>query len=397
MKMEKEHNLLTKRLLAEGYTADKHPTNVEVGRPMRMDASDPLDNYDGGFVYKRWWIHRKTFKTPCGLQCEGSSCMSGLYYMGMEWSYENDLALIHCPYDKADCLLKHPYMREAPVNKYHCDVHLTEEEYQYEGSVEELKKLRDDEIEKEAAEFSVRRKGRTCRHHMRYDREAKAWSMRYDPNVCATMGCAGECPILGRKLDRKRGNVFYDIKMTYRRYDLDGTLFEGQIDTYVEKGARFLERPASMDICRNIVKLCGEEIERRVKLNRFHQELFFAEYHGRQFSVEILNIRAEEKESRDLLQDLRDIKGGATIVHVSDAQKHQKEEKKKKRREAQEKKIRKLEKKLLEVGYHNLEEHSLDRVHADKWLGPERIEELEEKRKKLEREKENQPMQLSMF
>ena len=53
------------------------------------------------------------------------------------------------------------------------------------------------------------------------------------------------CPILGRPLDKAKGNVYYDIKKTYRRYDLDGTLFEGQIDTEIEKGIRFFEHPVS--------------------------------------------------------------------------------------------------------------------------------------------------------
>lgn len=94
--------------------------------------------------------------------------------------------------------------------------------------------------------------------------------MNYDPLRCARSGCHGVstgnigegviCPVLGRKLDPKRGNVYYDVKTRGRRYDLDGTLFEGQIDTVIQKGIRFLEHPVSMDICRSIVKLCGRKL-----------------------------------------------------------------------------------------------------------------------------------------
>jgi hypothetical protein len=44
----------------------------------------------------------------------------------------------------------------------------------------------------------------------------------------------------------------------------------------------------------------------------------------------------------------------------------------------------------LENGYESLEKFSVDRRHADKWLGPERIAELEQMR--LEKEKERREM-----
>ena len=59
--------------------------------------------------------------------------------------------------------------------------------------------------------------------------------------------------------------------------------------------------------------------------------------------------------------------------------------------------VRRLEKKLLESGYESLKEYSTDRRHADKWLGPERIAELEKLRQLKEKEKKEQPVQLSLF
>ncbi len=56
-----------------------------------------------------------------------------------------------------------------------------------------------------------------------------------------------------------------------------------------------------------------------------------------------------------------------------------------------------LEKKLLENGYDSLEEYSTDQRHADKWLGPERIAELEKMRPLKEKEEKEQPVQLSLF
>ena len=50
----------------------------------------------------------------------------------------------------------------------------------------------------------------------------------------------------------------------------------------------------------------------------------------------------------------------------------------------------------MTVGYANLEPHSLDRVHADKWLGEERIDELEKLRLQQEQKKTEAPQQITM-
>lgn len=393
-----EYNELTKRLLAEGYTAENYPkTMVRIPSSFcgKGKNGNPLDNFYGGFEYVRHWIFEKTFKTPCGLQCKGYTCFTGMSYMGIEWSFENDMALVHCPHDCADCKLKHEHAGGA--NKYHCNVHLVDEEYQYEGSIEHFNKLRDDEIQRKKASFELQRNGRTCPHHMKYVRDKGEWVMNYDPSDCARNRCIGYCPILGRELDKKKGNVYYDVKISFRRYDLDGTLFEGQIDTQITKGNRVFEHPVSMDICKNYVKLCSNELVQHIKLNKYHAELFFAEYHGRYFTVDIYNIRAEERESRDLMQDLQDIKDGISITHASDEVKRNKEYKKERRKLTNEAKIKRLEKKLLTVGYENMESYSIDRIHADKWLGAERIEELEKLRQQKLREEQNKPTQLSLF
>ena len=398
-----EYNELTKNLLAEGYTADNHPKYVEVGRTCQ-EKDNPIDNLDGGFLYYRWYVHEKAFRTPCGLMCKGTSCMSSLSYNGQEWSFENDMATIHCPYYKCDCKEKDSGLPREGVLKDICNVHMTDEEYQYAGSVEDILKLQEDEIRRKKISFSLQHNGRTCDSHMHYDRDTAQWRMHYDPGTCAMIKCTGRvedmgmrgiCPILGRKLCKEKGNVYYDLKISFRRKDLDNTLFDGQIDTQVMKGIKVFDYPVNMDICRNYVKLCKDKIIWKVE-SEYHAELFFAErYERNEFAVEVLNIRAEQKESRDLMQDLMDIQNGIKVAHASDIEKSDKATKKKRRQQAQGKKIAKLEKKLLEVGYENLEEYSLDRIHADKWLGKDRIDELEYMRK--QKMKEKKPVQMSMF
>lgn len=115
------------------------------------------------------------------------------------------------------------------------------------------------------------------------------------------------------------------------------------------------------------------------------------------WKVEVTNIRAEQRESRDLMQDLQDINDGIEIVHASDQKKREKDQKKARRQTAAEKRIQKLEKKLIDIGYENLPETSLDRVHADKWFDPDRLEELAEMRKRKLKEEQERPVQLSLF
>ena len=83
----------------------------------------------------------------------------------------------------------------------------------------------------------------------------------------------------------------------------------------------------------------------------------------------------EYRESRDLIQDLADIREGIKIVHASDAAKTKKREKSARRIARREKSIQKLEKKIVETG---LEPGSLDEIHARKWLEKERLNELQE-------------------
>lgn len=402
--MEKKYNLLTQRLLEMDYTAENYPDYVRLDKKY-PNSEDPLDNFHGGFTFQRWWIYERTFRTPCGLQCKGLRCHAGgMSYMGIDWVFENDMATITCPYEKNNCKQKHELLQTGGVLRFWCNVHMADEEYRYEGSVEQMLKLHDDEIKQKKIGFSLQRHGRICENQMCFDRDKQEWYMVYDPEVCARLRCGGnwkdggdgECRILGRKLDKKKGNVYYDIKTTRRRADLDGTLFEGQIDTEVTKGNRVFDHPVSMDICRNYVKLCSNELIQRIRLNH-HAELFFAEYYGIPYKLEVLNIRAEQRESRDLMQDLQDLRDGIAISYYADDARAAKEEKREKRRLAKEKRIEKLEKKILEVGYDNLEPGSLDRIHAAKWLSKERITELEELHRQQEQEKHNQPVQMNLF
>lgn len=400
MKSEKAYNLLTQRLLAEGYTAENHPDYVFL--PYGWDKEDPLNNLYGGFQYYGWHTYSKVFKTPCGIQCKGMRCITGMYYQNKNFTFEDDAPVIHCPYHNKGCLQKDAALRDAGIIGDMCNVHMVDEEYQYEGSVEEIIKMEEDEIRRKKIGFELMRNGRTCPIHMDYNQEKGEWTMTYNPRNCAHLKCRGQiggssqniCPILGRELDPQKGNVFYDIKIRRYRADLDGTLFEGQIDTHITKGVRLYEYTVSMDICRNIVKLCQDEIRQKVAME-YHEETFRALYHNREFTVEVINIRAEQRENRDLMQDLQDIKEGIIITHESDRIKQNSAMKKKRREDSKQKRIVAIERKILSQGYGNLE--SIDQKKACKLLGFDRIDELEAIREEKMQEEQEEFVQISMF
>ena len=126
-------------------------------------------------------------------------------------------------------------------------------------------------------------------------------------------------------------------------------LFDGQKEISIQKGCRLLETGKSMTICENIVRYGRKQII-SYEHTKYHSEMFV---YG--WKVEVLNIRAERRESRDLLQDLQDIREGITIVHASDQEKRNKELKKQNRAKQKEKREKRLEQKIVQNGWDSLE------------------------------------------
>lgn len=394
---EKGYNKLTQQLLAEGYTAEHFPDYVKVDTS-RFTGNDPLHNLGGGFVYHRYISDRFVYKTGCGKYVLGKNVIQQMSHMGVEWTHENDNPVFRCPYDCAQC--EH---NDEKLHGMHggglcihcfCTCHRTEEGYDYENSIEKAERERQDEKEEKYLEFVKEHNGRVCENHAYYDERTRTWSLRYEPYNCANMCFAkdGYCPILGRQLSKKRGNVYYDLKKSSTRLQegRQASLFDGIEDVSIVKGIRYFKKPVSMDIAESFVKLQKDSIYSRLYWN-FSEERFA----NPTFQFEVLNVRAEAKPSRDLLQDLEDIKAGITIIHDSDMEKRTNELKKDRRKKTAENRVKRLEKKILEVGYESLEEHSLDRVHADKWLTEERLAELESIR--LAKLTEVVPVQMSLF
>lgn len=395
-----EYNKLTQMLLDQGYSAEDYPKDkVHIASGCYSGDGNPLDNIYGGFEYNRIYCDAFTYKTGCGMHVIGENVISNMGFSGEEWCHENDNPVVRCPYDKPNCPMNderlHGMCGGGNCIQCFCVCHKTEEPYDYEHSFEKAEKDRQDEKERKYQEYSKAHNARICQRHMYYDERTREWHMIYEPNKCANMCYSqnGYCPILGRELSKKRGNVYYDLKTsgTVKQQEEQYSIFDGDEWTHIEKGMRFFKKPCSMDICEAFVKVQSDEIQHWYMVN--HSVDFM---YDKSFKAEILNIRAEAKPSRDLMQDLQDIKDGITITHASDTEKRAKESKREKRKEAQQKKIERLEKKLIEVGYENLESYSIDRVHADKWLGKKRISELESLRKEKIKAEQSKPQQMTL-
>ena len=389
------YNKLTKQLLAAGYTADNFPKDkVHIAHGCYSRNGNPLDNIYGGFEYNRIYYETFIYKTGCGMFVKGKNVLTNMGVSGEEWCHENDNPVVRCPYDKSHCPQNDSRLYGERGGglciQCWCVCHRTDEPYEYENSFEKADKERHEEMERKYQEYSDAHSGRVCRRHMYYDERKREWHLSYEPAGCARMCYSGYeyCPILGKQLSTKRGNVYYDLKKSGIRRD--GTLFDGEEWVSIEKGRRFFDNPVSMDICEAFIKVQSEEILHWYQIN--HSTEWMCD---KDLKVEVLNIRAESRPSRDLLQDLQDIKAGIEISHASDTEKQVKEQKREKRQKAKEKRIQAIEKKIMEIGYGNME--WVDQNRACKLLDFDRIDELEELRQQKLTEAQEKPTQITMF
>lgn len=384
-----DYNLLTKRLFEEGYTKDNYPDYIK-----------GFNSFYGGFEYKRCYLDKLVYITPCGLHCKSSTAMGGMSFDGINWEFENDCPVIHCPYYKKPC----DKTQECFRDREWCAVHQINKEWTYNGSVEELQDRNAKEKERLKQEFIQAHNGRVCEQHMRFDPYKKEWLFNYDPTRCANGFCHVQhssfadgslCPVLNKVITREKGNVYYDVRFTGRDYTKDGTLFEGERFEQVVKDVPLYSKPISLEIAKAIAKLCREHIEFMVRYNSkwFSSiTLYKAERGEIDLSWKVENIRAEKRVVRDLLADLEDIDNGVQVVHEIDERKRRKEEKTKRKQEAKDKKVLSLERKIIKNGLNELSYSEQKAV--GKYIDPCRQRELN---RQHEQQAADKPKQLSLF
>lgn len=337
----KEKNKLTWQLLDSGYTPENHPEYVQWR--------------DGIYEFEYTWkfLNTVVWESPCGLLRKGSVAPGYMSYMGIDWRPENNNPTFACPLRKVGCELNHEVLRgRQTYGTVQCAFRFAGKPYDYDNSVEAIYTMFDSF--KEQARKILYRKFRGYRQAIerynyckcvRWDSETERWRAKYDPSVCAR-GCGyinTLCLITGKEIDRsQKANVFYDLKVA--RIRRDGTIFDGEKVVSITKGIKAFSSSQPLTICEEYAKRNKKDIMDRAR-SQMSREIHF----NPDIEIEVLNIRAERRESRDLLQDLRDIQEGIQVVHASDLKKQAAQAKRDRRAARQEAKKRKTERRSIET------------------------------------------------
>jgi len=327
-------NKLTEQLLAEGYTKDNHPDYVE------------WSNYkDFEFTHK--YLLETVWETPCGLLKKGINSYNHMSHMGVTYCPENNNPRFGCPYfDEKSCEYR------IDTNEFwgcNCIYHLSDKSYNYEQSVE---KLWDewDRIKHEAWLEVIKDCGYCT--NFNWDRKSRKYIPRYKIGACIGIKCQNEiCAVTRKPRNLEKVNIFYDLlrEKHYKKGLIEDT------ERSIEKGIKVFESPVARTDAEIWLKLNKKRFEPR-KTRKDRTDEYFSENHGKtgfgeyqffEFKATALNIRIERRESRDLLQDLRDAKEGFEVTHASDQAKAAKKNKSERRKKHQEDKIKRREKKNI--------------------------------------------------
>lgn len=326
-------NLLTEKLLAEGYTKENHPDYVEW-------------SHWQDFEYTRDYLVASVWETPCGLLKKGMGYNNGSH-MGVNYCPENDNPRCGCPYyDEKPCQHR---LDTTKLWGWNCVYHQTDRTYDYEHSVE---KLWDewDRIKHQA--WLEATQGIYCAC-MEWDRKKRKYlPTRYYAQNCINANCQNEiCLITKRLRNLNKVNIFYDV---LREWHYKKGLIEFE-DKKIEKGVKVFKKSAARTDAELWLKRNKDKIFRPKNDDR--RDMYFSEYHGKagfgeydffEFTVTVQNIRIERRESRDLLQDLADAAEGMEVIHTSDILKQEKEAYRQRKEKRKEAKQRKLEKQNIE-------------------------------------------------
>ena len=379
-------NELTRRLLAEGYKPEDTPPG------MCAYAA-----HEGGWTYDIATLRSMIYETPCGLLAKGDHFTNGyMSYGGIDWRPENDNPVICCPvFTSEPCPLMHPALQRLHMNCHgtssdivrQCDCHPTKRPYAYECSVDEVSDRGQQEANRRWELFSAAHKGRVCRFQSAYGRTTKEWHTWYDPMDCAHMNCR-YCDVLAKELDLKRGNVFYDLRMSCTQKG--SGLFPNQRKVSITKGCKLLKKTTSLSVCDAIVKYGRHRVDEYIR-NKYHRELFF----DSTLEIEVLNLRAARMDTRDIHQDLQDIANGIEVIHAADTLKAANAQKRARREAAKQQRIRKAERMILTNGWDALDDGWKHR--AEKLLDDDRIEELVAQWERSKTEKPPVEDQISIY
>lgn len=361
-----QYNCLTLQLLQEGWTKNDTPPLCK-----------PWNKWYGGWEYDYRQVSDFVFETPCGLLIQQADMDRSGYmsYMGVDWTEENDCSTIICPrYSRTEqCRLNHPLLEEHEAAGCHyehltfCAVHRTGRVYDYDHSVQKVIDQAKAEEEMLWDAFRASHGGRVCRHHSRYNRRTKTWSIMYNPRNCAHYAAScGHCSILDVDVDTTRANVYYDVKRSWTE-PADGLIPEKRRMS-VTKGYKVFEKNVPLTVCEAVVKYGRKDIR-----EMFAQNHSWDMYQDHSLRLELINFRAKRVDTRDLMQDLEDVAAGIEVFHKTDNDKAITEQKNQRKEMAKLKKIARMEKDVISR-FDELEEYRRKRIY--KTLGEDRVYEL---------------------
>lgn len=391
-----DYNLLTKRLLAEGYDENHYPSHVQVAGG-QFGSGNKLNNLYGGFEYKRTFTDARTYRTPCGLSCKGISAFD-MHWIH-DYTHENDNPIINCP-TQCDGCRHRPEPFASARDDYHCPVKATKKEYDQIHSVE-AEKAKFEAWRSQKKDEYLTKHPRYCKNHLFWDAKAKEWRFHYSPLNCRNYNCIGkECPVLGKIIRPDKGNIFYDLEANFPDRSKDGTFFEGERITEKTIGIQYFDKPELLDICEACIKAEKEHILWIIKTNKVAKMygswmLFQARLGKVDFSYTISNMRAEKRNARDLEEDIRNAENGIFIRSAAEEERKEKERKREKRDQAKEKKIEQARKLIIRKGLDGMEEY--ERKKVIKLLDSSDIVKAQHEHDAEQRRKENAPVQMSLF
>jgi len=375
-------NELTKTLRRAGHKKDG---------PIPPGCREYRD-YNGGWTYTYQAIRQLVFETPCGLLTRdgGTGSMS---YGGVCWKPENFTTSITCPvyFNGEGCSLVHESLKDCRFGTMQmCGCQLTQRTFDYEQSVD---KAHDDiwrEAEVKFEDFKAQMGGRICKNHCRYRRAKRQWEFNYDPLKCG-QACHNRdfCPVLDKEISKEKGNVYYDIKETWIKKGYG--LLPDETIVKIIKGKRHFNRQKSMTICEAIVEAGALQEGLWFKMS-----VSFVQAESGLVNREIINVRAEKRPSRDLLQDLQDIRDGVEVIHESDSKKAAKaayQERKIKRSEQAKRKAIRI---LADESLDSTERYAAARKLAKLKMSYDEIQAAKAEYKQ-EQEKRKAPIQLDIF
>lgn len=392
-----EYNELTKRLLAEGYTAEKHPAYVRVAGGQFGDGN-ALNNLYGGFEYLRMYADDRTYETPCGLLCKGRMAMD-LCFNGKTYSHENDNPVIHCPMRSNECSLRKT-MNTHGIDGALCPVKPTSKPYDQIHSAE-AENAKFEAWRSQKRDEYIAQHPRHCPNHLRWDDKAKEWAFNYSPLNCRAFNCIGKrCPVLGKTIRPDKGNIYFDIEAEYPDKSKEGTFFEGERITEKTIGIQYFDKPELLDICEACIKAEKDHILWIIETNKVAKMygswmLFQARLGKIDFRYKVLNMRAEKRIVRDLEQDLQDAEDGTIIRDAAEEERKEKEAKKERRDKAKERRAQQARKLIITKGLQEMDE--FERKRAFKILTQAEVLSAQHEHDDAQRRKEHEPVQLSFF